>query len=121
MRGAINLTLSGFATVGYDIGGWDSKGPDDLYARWFAAGMYNPFAWSHGQEDHEPYSHGAAVEDICRAARERLDAGSYGWAGEPANGLIWVRFADSGKRMKIVIQAGDIKSRRKILAYQALR
>jgi alpha-glucosidase len=71
LRGAINLTLSGFATVGYDIGGWDSKGPDNLYARWFAAGMYNPFAWSHGQEDHEPYSHGATVENICRTALER--------------------------------------------------
>jgi alpha-glucosidase len=71
LRGAINLTLSGFATVGYDIGGWDSKGPDALYARWFTAGMYNPFAWSHGQGDHEPYSHGTAVEDICRTALER--------------------------------------------------
>jgi alpha-glucosidase len=71
LRGAINLTLSGFATVGYDIGGWDSKGPDSVYARWFVAGMFNPFAWSHGQGDHEPYSHGAAVEDICRTALER--------------------------------------------------
>jgi alpha-glucosidase len=71
LRGAINLTLSGFATVGYDIGGWDSKGPDDLYGRWFVAGMYNPFAWSHGQGDHEPYSHGQAVEAICRQALEQ--------------------------------------------------
>jgi alpha-glucosidase (family GH31 glycosyl hydrolase) len=71
LRGAINLTLSGFATVGYDIGGWDSKGPDNVYARWFTAGMYNPFAWSHGQGDHEPYSHGPAVEALCRAALKR--------------------------------------------------
>lgn len=71
LRGAINLTHSGFATVGYDIGGWDSKGPDTVYARWFEAGMFNPFAWSHGQGDHEPYAHGAVVENICRAALER--------------------------------------------------
>jgi alpha-glucosidase len=71
LRGAINLTLSGFATVGYDIGGWDSKGPDKVYARWFVAGMWNPFAWSHGQGDHEPYSHGTTVENLCRTALER--------------------------------------------------
>ena len=71
LRGAINLTLSGFATVGNDIGGWDSKGADSLYARWFTAGMYYPFAWSHGQGDHEPYSHGKKVEYICRTALER--------------------------------------------------
>ena len=36
-----NLTLSGFSNVGQDIGGWDSKGPDILYARWFAAGTFS--------------------------------------------------------------------------------
>lgn len=69
-RGLLNLTLSGFSNVGQDIGGWDSKGPDILYARWFAAGTFFPFMWSHGQGDHEPYAHGAAVED---AARKFLD------------------------------------------------
>jgi alpha-glucosidase len=56
--------------VGQDIGGWDSKGPDILYARWFAAGTFYPFMWSHGQGDHEPYVHGEAVE---KAAREFLN------------------------------------------------
>jgi alpha-glucosidase len=66
----LNLTLSGFSNVGQDIGGWDAKGPDILYARWFAAGTFYPFMWSHGQGDHEPYAHGATVE---RAAREFLN------------------------------------------------
>ena len=69
-RALLNLTLSGFSNVGQDIGGWDSKGADVLYARWFAAGTFFPFMWSHGQGDHEPYVHGAAVED---AARKFLD------------------------------------------------
>jgi alpha-glucosidase (family GH31 glycosyl hydrolase) len=70
MRGMLSLTLSGFSNVGQDIGGWDSKAPDALYARWFAAGAFFPFMWSHGQDDHEPYSHGKAVEN---AAREFLN------------------------------------------------
>ncbi len=69
-RAMLNLTLSGFSNVGQDIGGWDSKGPDILYARWFAAGTFHPFMWSHGQGDHEPYSHGPIVEN---AARQFLD------------------------------------------------
>src|SRR5262249_18554099 len=65
-RAMINLTLSGFSNVGQDIGGWDRKGPDILYARWFAAGAFHPFMWSHGQGDHEPYAHGEEVEEAAR-------------------------------------------------------
>jgi alpha-glucosidase len=71
LRGLLSLSMCGFSNIGYDIGGWDAKGPDDLYAKWFLAGMFNPFAWAHGQGDHEPYAHGAKVEKICRAALER--------------------------------------------------
>src|SRR5262249_59921857 len=65
-RALLNGTLWGFPTVGQGIGGWDSKGPDTLSARWFAAGTFFPFMWSHGQGDHEPSAHGAAVEDVAR-------------------------------------------------------
>lgn len=65
-RGMLNLTLSGFSNVGQDIGGWDSKGDDILYARWFAGGTFYPFMWSHGKGDHEPYSHGEVVESATR-------------------------------------------------------
>src|SRR5215813_2259168 len=65
-RAMVNLTLSGFSNVGQDIGGWDRKGPDTLYARWFAAGTFHPLMWSHGQGDHEPYAHGEEVEEAAR-------------------------------------------------------
>jgi alpha-glucosidase (family GH31 glycosyl hydrolase) len=65
-RAMLNLTLSGFSNVGQDIGGWDGKGPDILYARWFAAGTFHPFMWSHGTGDHEPYAHGETVEKVAR-------------------------------------------------------
>jgi len=42
----LNLTLSGFSNVGQDIGGWDGKSSDALYARWFAAATFYPFMWS---------------------------------------------------------------------------
>jgi len=63
----LNLTLSGFSNVGQDIGGWDGKSPDILYARWFGAATFYPFMWSHGKGDHEPYSHGEAVEGAARS------------------------------------------------------
>ena len=66
-RAMLNLTLSGFSNVGQDIGGWDGKSSDLLYARWFAAATFYPFMWSHGKGDHEPYSHGEAVESAARS------------------------------------------------------
>jgi alpha-glucosidase len=66
-RGMLNLTLSGFSNVGQDIGGWDGKSRDVLYARWFGAATFYPFMWSHGKDDHEPYSHGEAVESAARS------------------------------------------------------
>jgi len=66
-RAMINLSLSGFSNVGQDLGGWTFKGDDVLYARWFAAGTCFPFMWSHGQGDHEPYSHGPTVEKGARS------------------------------------------------------
>jgi alpha-glucosidase len=66
-RAMLNLTLSGFSNVGQDIGGWDGKSSDTLYARWFGAATFYPFMWSHGKDDHEPYSHGEAIESAARS------------------------------------------------------
>jgi alpha-glucosidase (family GH31 glycosyl hydrolase) len=49
----LNIALSGYSNIGYDIGGWDRKRAADLYAHWFA-GTFNPRMWAHGQDDHEP-------------------------------------------------------------------
>lgn len=65
-KGILNLSLTGFSNTGFDIGGWNAHGPDDVYARWFAAGTFNPLMWSHGIGAHEPYSHGPAVESAAR-------------------------------------------------------
>lgn len=67
LRALLNMTLTGFSNVGYDIGGWDSHGTADVFARWFAAGTFNPFMWAHGQGAHEPYSYGSAAENAARA------------------------------------------------------
>lgn len=69
-RGLLSLTHSGFSNVGQDIGGWDHKGPDDIYARWFGAATFFPFMWAHGQGDHEPYSHGPQVGAAARSFLE---------------------------------------------------
>jgi len=70
-RALLNLANSGFSNTGYDIGGWHERGPDELYGRWFAAGVFNPFAWSHGQGEHEPYVHGPEVEQLARQALDQ--------------------------------------------------
>ena len=70
-KGVLNLVMSGYSDVGYDIGGWMGIAPDDVYARWFQAGMFNPFAWAHGEGDHAPYIRSRDIIDICRTALER--------------------------------------------------
>jgi len=70
-RGVLNLAMSGYSAVGTDIGGWMGVAADDVYARWFQASMFMPFAWAHGQGDHTPYIRPREIIDICRAALER--------------------------------------------------
>lgn len=70
-RAVLNLTLSGYSSVGYDIGGWMGVASDEVYARWFEAGMFNPFAWAHGEGDHTCYIRLREVIAICRAALEK--------------------------------------------------
>ncbi len=67
-RAVLNLTMSGYSAVGSDIGGWMSVAADDVYARWFQAGMFMPFAWAHGQGDHTPYVRPREIIEICQAA-----------------------------------------------------
>lgn len=70
-KGVLNLVMSGYSAVGYDIGGWMGVPADDVYARWFEAGMFNPFAWAHGEGDHTCYIRPREIIRICRAALER--------------------------------------------------
>lgn len=70
-KGALNLVMSGYSAVGYDIGGWMGVAGDDVYARWFEAGMFMPFAWAHGEGDHTCYIRPREIILICRDALER--------------------------------------------------
>ena len=69
-RGVLNLSMSGYSAIGYDIGGWMGVAADDVYARWFEAGMFNPFAWAHGEGDHNCYIRPREIINICRASLE---------------------------------------------------
>ena len=70
-KGVLNLAMSGYSAVGYDIGGWMGVAADDVYVRWFEAGMFNPFAWAHGEGDHTCYIRSREIMGICRTALER--------------------------------------------------
>ena len=63
--------MSGYSVIGYDIGGWMGVAADDVYVRWFEAGMFNPFAWAHGEGDHTCYIRSREIIGICRTALER--------------------------------------------------
>jgi alpha-glucosidase (family GH31 glycosyl hydrolase) len=71
LRAVLGLAMSGFSTVGFDIGGWAGVAGDELYLRWFQAGMYLPYASAHGEGDHTVFGRPQAIIDLCRAALER--------------------------------------------------
>lgn len=71
LRAVLGLAMSGFSTVGFDIGGWAGVAGDELYLRWFQAGMYLPYASAHGEGDHTVFSRPQPIIDLCRAALVR--------------------------------------------------
>jgi alpha-glucosidase len=71
IRQCLNLSLSGVAFCGPDVGGfsWDTTG--ELLARWTQAGAFFPFFRNHtalGTRRQEPWTFGSEVEDACRQA-----------------------------------------------------
>jgi len=68
LRAVLGLAMSGFSTVGFDIGGWAGVASDELYLRWFQAGMYLPYASAHGEGDHTIFARPQPIVDLCRAA-----------------------------------------------------
>lgn len=66
----LNMGLSGVPWWGTDIGGYypiDSES-GELFARWFQFGAFSPIFRAHGRawRRHLPWSHGPAIEAICR-------------------------------------------------------
>lgn len=67
-KAMLNLSMSGFSNIGFDIGGWMGVSSDEKYVRWFQAGMFNPYAAAHGEGDHTIFGAHPEVMDICREA-----------------------------------------------------
>jgi len=69
----LNLSVSGVAFCGADIGGFAFSCTPELYARWIQLGALYPFARTHSmwlKRRQEPWRFGARVEAIARAALE---------------------------------------------------
>jgi len=70
----LNLSLSGQAFSGPDIGGFANNADATMFARWMGFGTLLPFARGHTHVDtgpHEPWSFGSECEVISRIAIER--------------------------------------------------
>lgn len=64
-----NMSLSGVAFVGCDIGGFAGNATAELFARWMQVGMLYPLMRGHSAMStarHEPWVFGERVEKICR-------------------------------------------------------
>lgn len=69
----LNLSLSGVALVGSDVGGYAGGATPELYARWLALGAHSPFFRVHTTRDaprQEPWEFGTEVRDIARDLAE---------------------------------------------------
>jgi alpha-glucosidase len=67
----INLSLSGVAFCGPDVGGFGSDCTGELLARWTQAGAFFPFFRNHtaqGTRRQEPWTFGRQIENVCREA-----------------------------------------------------
>ncbi|HZH32966.1 MAG TPA: TIM-barrel domain-containing protein [Pyrinomonadaceae bacterium] len=68
-----NMSVSGLAFVGADVGGFTGDASAELYTRWLQAAALTPFYRSHvstNLQEREPWSFGAEHERINRASIE---------------------------------------------------
>jgi len=68
-----NLSISGVAFVGADVGGFAASTTPELYARWMQAAALTPFYRTHSATDtdpREPWTYGGEYERSNRAAIE---------------------------------------------------
>jgi alpha-glucosidase len=67
----LNLSLSGVAFCGCDVGGFLENCTGELLARWTQAAALTPFFRNHsntGTRSQEPWAFGEEVENVCRGA-----------------------------------------------------
>ncbi|PSR88895.1 hypothetical protein PHLCEN_2v5044 [Hermanssonia centrifuga] len=59
LRGALSLTLSGFAFASHDIGGFEGHPPPEIYHRWVAYGLFSSHSRLHGSSSYRvPWQYG---------------------------------------------------------------
>jgi alpha-glucosidase len=66
---SLNLSVSGFAFVGSDIGGFIGYPSGELFARWLQLGVFTPLMRAHSvinEKNKEPWEYGPAFTDINR-------------------------------------------------------
>ncbi|MDP4238309.1 MAG: glycoside hydrolase family 31 protein [Bacteroidota bacterium] len=71
---SINLSLSGQAFNGPDIGGFGQNTSPELFAQWMSMGIFFPFTRGHackGTNNKEPWNFGPVVEKACQTAINR--------------------------------------------------
>ena len=74
IRTGLNVAMSGIPHWGTDTGGFYSVGPDkgELFVRWLQFSAFCSIFRAHGHvwRRHLPWSHGEAIENICRKVIE---------------------------------------------------
>ncbi|KAG6831490.1 hypothetical protein H0H87_005057 [Tephrocybe sp. NHM501043] len=72
LRGAISLTLSGFAFASHDIGGFEGHPPPEIYQRWVAFGLFSSHSRLHGSSSYRvPWNYG---EDAAKSMSKFVEA-----------------------------------------------
>ncbi|EKM55719.1 glycoside hydrolase family 31 protein [Phanerochaete carnosa HHB-10118-sp] len=72
LRGALSLTLSGFAFASHDIGGFEGHPPPEIYHRWVAYGLFSSHSRLHGSGSYRvPWQYG---EEAAKYMAKFLDA-----------------------------------------------
>src|SRR5690606_11063083 len=67
LKGGLSLGLSGFSFWSHDWGGFTTKSPEDLNARWAPFGMLSSHVRSHGEPPTEPWLYS---KDFLKAFRD---------------------------------------------------
>ncbi|KAI0693713.1 alpha-glucosidase [Cytidiella melzeri] len=104
LRGALSLTLSGFAFASHDIGGFEGHPPPEIYHRWVAYGLFSSHSRLHGSASYRvPWQYGeeaAAYMAKFIDAKHRLMPHLYQLAlegnskGHPMQRAMFLEFLD---------------------------
>lgn len=64
LHGLLNLSASGFSTIGSDLGGFRGTSEPNVYIRWTQLSCFSPLMRAHGRSPREPWEYGeSAIEN----------------------------------------------------------